>query len=112
MSFLAGNVPNILHQVTVPIINNDKCQNMFIKSGHKKTVRESFLCAGYDKGQKDSCEVKAISFKSYLGKPYGTKNLLTSALPNSWKKLGRGVQIFGCHHMALQMQSMTYRNGL
>merc|ERR1712038_450569 len=52
----AGNVPNILHQVTVPIIDNDKCQNMFIKSGHKKTVRESFLCAGYDEGKKDSCE--------------------------------------------------------
>ena len=58
MSFLAGNVPNILHQVTVPIIDNDKCQNMFIKSGHKKTVRESFLCAGYDEGKKDSCEVR------------------------------------------------------
>jgi len=51
-----GNVPNILHQVSVPIIDNDKCQNMFIKSGHKKKVRESFLCAGYDKGEKDSCE--------------------------------------------------------
>ena len=54
---LGGNVPNILHQVSVPIIDNDKCQNMFIKSGHKKKVRESFLCAGYDKGEKDSCEV-------------------------------------------------------
>ena len=52
-----GNVPSILHQVTVPIIDNDKCQNMFIKSGHKKKVRESFLCAGYDQGEKDSCEV-------------------------------------------------------
>ena len=52
-----GNVPNILHQVSVPIIENDKCQDMFIKSGHKKKVRESFLCAGYDKGEKDSCEV-------------------------------------------------------
>ena len=50
-------MPNILHQVSVPIIDNDKCQNMFIKSGHKKKVRESFLCAGYDKGEKDSCEV-------------------------------------------------------
>ena len=57
---LGGNVPNILHQVSVPIINNDKCQNMFIKSGHKKKVRESFLCAGYDKGEKDSCEVRIL----------------------------------------------------
>ena len=55
-----GNVPNILHQVSVPIIENDKCQDMFIKSGHKKKVRESFLCAGYDKGEKDSCEVSLL----------------------------------------------------
>ena len=53
-------MPNILHQVSVPIIDNDKCQNMFIKSGHKKKVRESFLCAGYDKGEKDSCEVRIL----------------------------------------------------
>lgn len=55
---LGGNVPNILHQVSVPIIDNEKCQNMFIKSGHNKKVRESFLCAGYDNGEKDSCEVR------------------------------------------------------
>jgi hypothetical protein len=32
---------------------------MFTRSGHKKIVRESFLCAGYDEGKKDSCEVTA-----------------------------------------------------
>lgn len=52
-----GDVPNILHQVSVPIMNNTKCQQMFTRSGHKKTVRDSFLCAGYDEGKKDSCEV-------------------------------------------------------
>lgn len=51
-----GAVPNILHQVSVPILENSKCQNMFITSGHKKNVRESFLCAGYEEGKKDSCE--------------------------------------------------------
>lgn len=51
-----GNVPNVLHQVSVPIMNNTKCQTMFTNSGHKKKVRESFLCAGYDLGKKDSCE--------------------------------------------------------
>ena len=31
---------------------------MFNSSGHKKTIRDSFLCAGYKDGKKDSCEVR------------------------------------------------------
>ena len=54
---LGGNVPTVLHEVTVPIIDKVKCQTMFTKSGHKKIVRDSFLCAGYDEGKRDSCEV-------------------------------------------------------
>ena len=52
-----GGVPNILHQVSVPVMDNDSCQEMFDTSGHKKKIRESFLCAGYKEGEKDSCEV-------------------------------------------------------
>ena len=52
-----GGVPNILHQVSVPVMDNDSCQDMFDTSGHKKKIRESFLCAGYKEGEKDSCEV-------------------------------------------------------
>ena len=59
MLSLGGNVPNVLHEVSVPIINKVKCQTMFTKSGHKKIVRDSFLCAGYDDGKKDSCEVSS-----------------------------------------------------
>lgn len=51
-----GDVPDILQQVSVPIIDNVSCQSMFTKSGHKKRVRSSFLCAGYENGKKDSCE--------------------------------------------------------
>ncbi len=58
--FLGGNVPNKLHQVTVPIMTNAICQEYFQKSGHVKKVRESFLCAGYEKGKKDSCEVGIV----------------------------------------------------
>ena len=55
--FAGGGVPNILHQVSVPVIDNLSCQEMFNSSGHKKTIRDSFLCAGYKDGKKDSCEV-------------------------------------------------------
>ena len=55
-------MPNILHQVSVPVIDNPSCQDMFNSSGHKKTIRDSFLCAGYKDGKKDSCEVSMRSF--------------------------------------------------
>ena len=60
-------MPNVLHQVSVPIMNNEKCQKMFTRSGHKKKVRKSFLCAGYDQGKKDSCEV---CMQESLSKPF------------------------------------------
>ena len=53
-------MPNILHQVSVPVIDNLSCQEMFNSSGHKKTIRDSFLCAGYKDGKKDSCEVSQV----------------------------------------------------
>jgi len=55
-----GSVPNVLHQVSVPIMNNTECQKLFTKSGHVKRVRDSFLCAGYAEGEKDSCEVSIL----------------------------------------------------
>ena len=57
VSCSGGGVPNILHQVSVPVMDNDSCQEMFDSSGHKKKIRGSFLCAGYEDGEKDSCEV-------------------------------------------------------
>ena len=54
-------MPTVLHEVPVPIIDKVKCQTMFTKSGHKKIVRDSFLCAGYDEGKRDSCEVRGAN---------------------------------------------------
>ncbi|KAK4885983.1 hypothetical protein RN001_002254 [Aquatica leii] len=51
-----GGVPSILQEVQVPIMENQVCQEMFRTAGHSKVILESFLCAGYANGQKDSCE--------------------------------------------------------
>ncbi|KAK9737261.1 Trypsin [Popillia japonica] len=51
-----GVVPTMLQEVQVPIMENDVCQEMFRTAGHTKVILESFLCAGYANGQKDSCE--------------------------------------------------------
>ncbi|KAH8024041.1 hypothetical protein HPB51_020799 [Rhipicephalus microplus] len=51
-----GSVPNVLQYVQVPILSNEKCQKMFLLAGHIKSIRENFVCAGYDGGNRDSCE--------------------------------------------------------
>lgn len=42
--------------VNLPIIANDKCQDMYDTAGHKKDIKTTFVCAGYSTGGKDSCE--------------------------------------------------------
>jgi hypothetical protein len=56
-SLPGGGVPNLLQEVQVPVIENSVCQEMFHTAGHSKVILNSFLCAGYANGQKDSCEV-------------------------------------------------------
>ncbi|KAK8766775.1 hypothetical protein V5799_006448 [Amblyomma americanum] len=51
-----GSVPNVLQYVQVPILNNSHCQQMFMEAGHIKSIKKNFVCAGYDRGNRDSCE--------------------------------------------------------
>ncbi|XP_045782272.1 serine protease filzig [Maniola jurtina] len=51
-----GGVPSVLQEVQVPVIENSACQEMFHTAGHAKKILNSFICAGYANGQKDSCE--------------------------------------------------------
>lgn len=55
---IGGGVPSVLQEVRVPLIDNSVCQEMFQTAGHQKRIINSFLCAGYANGQKDSCEVR------------------------------------------------------
>lgn len=51
-----GPVPSILQVVRLPILPNSQCQQMFLAAGHVKAIRDTFVCAGYPDGGKDSCE--------------------------------------------------------
>ncbi|CAA9993058.1 unnamed protein product [Nesidiocoris tenuis] len=51
-----GGVPSVLQEVQVPVMENNVCQEMFHTAGHSKTILQSFVCAGYANGQRDSCE--------------------------------------------------------
>ncbi|KAF6204080.1 hypothetical protein GE061_002420 [Apolygus lucorum] len=51
-----GGVPSVLQEVQVPVMENNVCQEMFHTAGHSKTILQSFICAGYANGQRDSCE--------------------------------------------------------
>lgn len=62
-------------QASVPIMSNAKCQDMFLKGGRKEHIPEIFLCAGYEKGGRDSCQVRFIlPFISALDNPRIWKN--------------------------------------
>ncbi|KAH7640595.1 uncharacterized protein LOC124495712 isoform X2 [Dermatophagoides farinae] len=51
-----GTIPSVLQTVRLPIIDNNLCQTMFADAGHYKYIRNSFLCAGYTQGGRDTCE--------------------------------------------------------
>ncbi|KAG7159559.1 Serine proteinase stubble-like 1, partial [Homarus americanus] len=52
-----GRLPSILQKGSVPIVSNSKCKDMFLKGGRQEHIPEIFLCAGYEKGGIDSCQV-------------------------------------------------------
>ena len=59
LSFLSsgGVLPTVLQEVRVPIMSNDKCKNMFLSAGRHEYIPDIFMCAGYDEGGRDSCQV-------------------------------------------------------
>jgi len=51
-----GTLPDLLQQVTVPIISNDKCKDMFLKAGRTEYMPDIFMCAGFEGGGRDACQ--------------------------------------------------------
>ncbi|XP_014270372.1 trypsin-7 isoform X2 [Halyomorpha halys] len=49
-----GKLSCVLQEVEVPVMSNDDCKAN--TSYNPKTITDNMLCAGYDKGKKDSCQ--------------------------------------------------------
>ena len=47
----------------MPIVSNDKCKNMFLTAGRHEYIPDIFMCAGYDEGGRDSCQVYILRNK-------------------------------------------------
>ena len=41
----------------MPIVSNAVCKEMFLRAGRHEVIPEIFMCAGYDGGGRDSCQV-------------------------------------------------------
>ena len=41
-----GSIPSVLQVARLPILDNKKCQEMYLESGVVKKIRDTFLCAG------------------------------------------------------------------
>jgi hypothetical protein len=64
-----GKYQNILKEVDVPVIEQNKCQHQLRQTrlGHSYNLNPGFLCAGGEEG-KDAC--KGVSFSNLFLKMY------------------------------------------
>lgn len=53
--------PKVLQHVPVPVIENQVCESWHRRKGIDIRIYDEMMCAGYELGQRDACQV-SISF--------------------------------------------------
>lgn len=57
MTQKGGQRPNTLQKVDLPILENKVCQQWYKDEKKTLTIVDTSMCAGYEEGGKDSCQV-------------------------------------------------------
>lgn len=63
---LGGPKPSVLQEVSVPIMDYKKCNEIFLEADLEEDISDVFICAGFEEGGKDACEVSTISIFFWL----------------------------------------------
>ena len=68
--FPGGEKADTLQKVVVPVIPNDECKRLV---GEELTVTPGQICAGYDEGGKDACQVRPSGLRPSGLRPNGLR---------------------------------------
>merc|ERR1740128_1057244 len=56
MSHGGTTVPDKLQSVDLTVLENSECQSWYKQAGRREKIYNVFTCAGFQKGEKDSCQ--------------------------------------------------------
>ena len=85
-SSIGGRRPDTLQKVDVPIIDNNQCQQWYQQPKKNFNLPDSSLCAGFELGGKDSCQVSSSDqrrpFENDSNSMCSQVTILGNELPN------------------------------
>ena len=72
-----GRLASILQKVSVPIMENTKCQEWFSDKKKSVVLSDRSMCAGFEAGGKDACQVStSITYTNIITNVFKLTNIL------------------------------------